>query len=244
MIELLLLAVTVVGSGVFVMSDGTTHRVRRLRAVSGFRSGPIVRWLNATFPTFTRRFTDISNGEAGGSANDASSGQGTSLHHVRDLLYAGFSPAQAWASVGVVTDSRGVPLAPSVERTLGAGIKPRPAVSNQYGRAIVAACEIALQLGSPLGPALSAVDRALCDERVALEEQAIVLAGPVTSSLLLQFLPLVGLALALILGANPLVWFVQSPAGACVGLCGIGFLVGGRAWTKRLITAARRQRES
>jgi|GEM_PF-2436927 len=244
MFALLLLAVTLVGSGVFVVSGGTAHRVRRLRAVSGFRSGPIVRWLNATFPTFTRKFTDISNGEVGGSTNDVSTGQGTSLHHVRDLLYAGFSPAQAWSSVGVVTDSRGIPLAPSLERTLGTGTKPGQAAPNQYGSAIVAACEIALQLGSPLGPALSAVDRALCDERVALEEQAVVLAGPVTSSRLLQFLPLVGLALALILGANPLGWFVQSPAGACVGVCGIGFLVGGRAWTKRLIAAARKQRES
>lgn len=69
------------------------------------------------------------------------------------------------------------------------------------------------------------------DVRVQLQAQ---LAGPRATARVLCFLPVIGLALGMLLGAQPLVWLLMTPLGwGCLAL-GILLTVTGLVWTQRI----------
>jgi len=64
------------------------------------------------------------------------------------------------------------------------------------------------------------------------------LAGPQTTARLLLALPLLGLLLGVVLGANPLEVMLSGGVGTMTFLVGALLLLAGRWWISRLVAAA------
>lgn len=112
-------------------------------------------------------------------------------------------------------------------------------------RPVLAALAACWQVSSASGSGLSAaVDRlaesarVAEDVRVQLEAQ---LAGPRATARMLATLPLIGLAMGMLLGADPLQWLLGTPPGLLCLLGGVLLTVAGMAWTSRIATAVERQ---
>lgn len=150
---------------------------------------------------------------------------------VAALLRAGAPPGAAWSrGLGVRVDPTGVPEEPGLAPAVGG---PAPA------RALVAAARLARDVGAPLGGVLDAVSARLVAEAEARAERDAALAGPRATARVLLWLPAVGVLLGWALGADPLATATGGGAGtAAVGL-GLVLLALGRAWTVRLVAAAR-----
>jgi len=99
----------------------------------------------------------------------------------------------------------------------------------------LAACwAVTAHTGSGLATALTRLaDAARIDEdvRVQLEAQ---LAGPRATARMLGFLPLVGLLLGIVLGADPVRWLLGDPIGVLCLIAGIGLTTLGLLWTGRI----------
>lgn len=106
--------------------------------------------------------------------------------------------------------------------------------------ALVAACRVAVRLGSPLADTLEHVGR----EAVAAETRAArrdaALAGPRATARLLAWLPLLGVLVASLLGADPVSTVLGGGPGAASGLVGLGVLAAGRRWIALLVRQAER----
>jgi tight adherence protein B len=99
----------------------------------------------------------------------------------------------------------------------------------------LAACwSVTEHTGSGLATALTRVaDAARLDEdvRVQLEAQ---LAGPRATARMLSFLPIIGLMLGVLLGADPVRWLLGDPIGWLCLIAGVGFTALGLVWTSRI----------
>jgi tight adherence protein B len=73
---------------------------------------------------------------------------------------------------------------------------------------------------------------------VQLEAQ---LAGPRATARMLATLPLIGLAMGMLMGADPLQWLLGTAPGLLCLLGGALLTVAGMAWTGRIATAVERQ---
>lgn len=233
--QFIVTAAALLASLEFLVGRASRHRRARIRSIRGVRGagtpGALRPWLEKTFPTVMR------SGPAESSVDGSRRGV---LQHMRDLLQVGFGQAQAWSTLGVVTDDRGIPLARSLAHALAADSGVHSADSAAHARAIVVACAVAHELGSPLAPTLAGVDRAIYDDRAASMERTVAMSGPAASARLLQLLPAVGVGLSFFLGANPLAWYVETLPGAVVATAGVTLVVVGRAWTAALISRARK----
>ncbi|MFC0040745.1 type II secretion system F family protein [Actinomadura rayongensis] len=107
------------------------------------------------------------------------------------------------------------------------------------GLRLLAACwRIGAERGGTLGSVLDGLAKALRDEQAQRQEIATQLAGPRATARLLAALPLLGLAMAAGMGADPLGFLFGSlPGGACLTL-GLSLDVTGLWWTRRLARAA------
>lgn len=150
---------------------------------------------------------------------------------VAALLRAGAPPGGAWSrALGVRVDETGVPEEAALAPAVGG---PGPA------GALVAASRLARDVGAPLGGVLEAVSATLVAEAEARAEREAALAGPRATARVLLWLPVAGVLLGWALGADPLATATDGGAGtAAVGL-GLVLLALGRAWTARLVAAAR-----
>ncbi|MHB1065916.1 MAG: type II secretion system F family protein [Candidatus Nanopelagicales bacterium] len=105
----------------------------------------------------------------------------------------------------------------------------------------LAACwEVAATSGTGLAVAverLAAATRAAEEVRVELEGQ---LAGPRSTARMLGLLPVVGLGLGTMLGADAVGWLLGTPAGWASLGTGIGLTVLGQAWTGRIAASVER----
>lgn len=61
------------------------------------------------------------------------------------------------------------------------------------------------------------------------------LAAPRATSRMLAFLPVVGVAMGYLLGADPIAWFLGSPMGALVLSIAVALTVVGTVWTRRIV---------
>ena len=99
----------------------------------------------------------------------------------------------------------------------------------------LAACwTVAAHTGSGLATAVTRLaDAARVDEdiRVQLEAQ---LAGPRATARMLGFLPVIGIVLGMMLGADPVRWLLTDPIGFICLVLGILCTVLGLAWTGRI----------
>lgn len=153
------------------------------------------------------------------------------IAQVTALLRAGAPPAAAWTrAVGVPTDAFGVPSVTALAEVVG----------EHSAVAVVGATRLAMTVGAPLAPALSSVCDALAAESEAEAERTAALAGPRTTARVLMCLPVLGLGIGIVLGAEPLVTATDGGIGTvCVAL-GLAAMATGRLWINRLVARARR----
>ncbi|MFE6968762.1 hypothetical protein [Isoptericola sp. NPDC057653] len=147
------------------------------------------------------------------------------------LLRAGAPPAAAWSrALGVPVDATGVPDAAALAPVVG---------GDRHARSVVAGAVLARDVGAPLAAVLDAVSGALVAEAEARAEREASLAGPRATARVLTGLPLLGALLGWALGADPLATALDGGAGTAAVCLGLLLLAAGRAWTGRLVAAAR-----
>lgn len=176
---------------------------------------------------------------------------------VASLLRAGSSPAQAWwQGAQVRVDDRAVPhLDALTQQFLGAhadtgsaGIGRRRSSADakaaaQQAAGIVAACTVAQQTGAPLAPVLETVARSVVLAEQGRTEREAALAGPRSTARVLGWLPVLGIALGVVLGADPISFLLGSPLGLVTAAAGFALMAVGRRWIRHLIARARRAGE-
>ncbi len=116
----------------------------------------------------------------------------------------------------------------------------RPATTAQAGVwSSVAACiETAEASGSPLAGVLDRVAAQLEADADAAAARAVALAGPRATAQVLSVLPLAGLGLGMLMGADPLGVLLSTPLGSLCLAVGGALTVAGRSWSARLVRSA------
>ncbi|WP_180967219.1 type II secretion system F family protein [Zhihengliuella halotolerans] len=103
---------------------------------------------------------------------------------------------------------------------------------------VVWCLELSERTGAPLAGLLERVAEQLEAEQDLGRARATALAGPRTTNRMLALLPAFGLALATLLGADPVAVLTGHPAGQAALVAGVGLWAGHWWWTRRLLRAA------
>ncbi|MDQ0375168.1 type II secretion system F family protein [Cellulomonas humilata] len=179
-------------------------------------------------------------------------------------LRAGAAPGEAWSrALGMP----GAGPAPSVDALLTATGRPArlrfPTLSElrgrttsrgrraafrgcaedgavQRARAVLAATRLADELGAPLAGVLDRIAFAVAADEEADGERRAALAGPRSTAQVLAWLPLLGVALGALLGADPVAVVLSGGLGTASAVLGVTMLLLGRWWTAALLTRAGR----
>lgn len=106
--------------------------------------------------------------------------------------------------------------------------------------AVVAAARTAHELGAPLAAMLQHVTESLAADAAERDDVEAALAGPRATARVLAWLPLLGVGLGALLGADPVGVLLGGGLGSVAGLTGLVLLVVGRRWTSRLLARAAR----
>jgi tight adherence protein B len=131
------------------------------------------------------------------------------------------------------------PVAPGAAVAVRSGADVATALERDAGastlmRGVAACWSVAQGSGAGLAAALlSLADSARAAEAVRRELHA-GLAEPRATALVLAALPLVGLAMGVALGADPLAWLLGTAAGNAVLAVGIALECAGAAWAWRI----------
>ncbi|MDX5399045.1 MAG: type II secretion protein F [Actinomycetes bacterium] len=165
--------------------------------------------------------------------NRAEPDVGAYVAEVATRLRSGVSTREAWdrtalrwgLRAGVGDD--GVPYAL-------ADLPPGAAVAGAR-----AAARLAAELGSPLADMLDACADGLTRAEENEAARRIALAGPVASARLLAALPVVGLALGTLIGADPIGQLLGGGLGSAAGVAGVLLMGVGARWSRGLVAAAR-----
>lgn len=181
-------------------------------------------WLTRLFPTFfpPSKPPDDAQGEA-------------LLHQMAGLLRAGMPVEVAWESLGVRTVEDGLPKDTDLVRVLDAN--PTPDTFRQ-AQGVVVACKLAHELGIPLAQLLIVVAGTVEDSQRSIAQREQALAGPAATGRVLIMLPVIGVVLGALLGAQPLNWLLGEPAGWLCLAAGVVLLIVGRQWTAHLMRKA------
>lgn len=151
------------------------------------------------------------------------------ITQVAALLRAGAPPGAAWRrAAGVRVDSAGVPDQMALSGLFG----------GEAAVAMTAATRLAGSLGAPLATVLHATGKVLTAEAEAAAERAAIMAGPQTTARVLLCLPLLGLAIGWLLGADPIGAAFGGGVATVSMLAGLALMLVGRAWIARLIASA------
>jgi tight adherence protein B len=174
----------------------------------------------------TRRWT-----RAGMASHDAAPDTGHVITQVSSTLRAGASPATAWHQVGVVCDNEELPTSEGLGQA-GVGASQR--------QAVIAACRLARDVGTPLAPVLDAIADVIGAEVELAGERGSAMAGPRASARVLTWLPVLGLALGAGMGADPVAVLFGGGVGTLAMVSGGTLLWTGRRWTTGLVRTAQR----
>ncbi|MGN6272393.1 MAG: type II secretion system F family protein [Protaetiibacter sp.] len=165
------------------------------------------------------------------------------VHRLAILLAAGLDPLgavralepapRALAAASACAGPLEVP-----DAVIAAASGEADAVRRAWG--LLAACwAVAAESGAPLAGTLErAADavRALADADRQVE---LALAGPLATARVVALLPLAGVGMAFLVGADPLGVVFGTVPGALAAVLGVGALLLGRRWNHRLIASAR-----
>lgn len=106
---------------------------------------------------------------------------------------------------------------------------------NDRVAAHLAACwQVGTTTGARLADIIENLARAERDAAEARVELRASLAGPKATARMLAFLPLLGVGLGYLLGADPITWFFSDPLGLPMVIAGAVFTGAGVVWTRRI----------
>lgn len=164
------------------------------------------------------------------------------------LLRIGATPHSCFAHLARAHegDQLGPPLH-RVARAIELGTRPQrailhhtgalPAETAQVFEGLAAAWHVAETSGAALGDVLETLAQGARDGVDARRERDVALAGPRATVSVLSWLPLIGLGLGALIGADLLAVFTGSPWGAATMAGGTALLLLGRWWMNRMLTA-------
>jgi len=155
-------------------------------------------------------------------------------------LAAGSRPAAALAAAALVAPNHASGLA-AASAAAGTGADPAAVLLAAVDlEPLGHAWRVAAISGAPMADVLARVAADLADLEQQHRAVAVALAGPRSSAGLLAGLPVVGIALGVAMGAEPLPFLLGTPPGRV--LCGAGVLLDalGVMWTQRLMRRAQR----
>ncbi|MDR1186134.1 MAG: hypothetical protein LBK95_01550 [Bifidobacteriaceae bacterium] len=109
-----------------------------------------------------------------------------------------------------------------------------------FAGAVVAVHRVAVRAGASTATLLACISGALAEAQETSDALIAAMAGPKSSARLLQFLPLLGIALGMGMGAEPLQVLFGGGAGTVALAVGLGLLAAGKVWTDVLIRRASR----
>ena len=158
------------------------------------------------------------------------------------LLSAGVAPASAWRFVAETSGST-VPTAAAGRADVAGAIVEAsmdlPELERQGWRGLAAAWAVATDAGAPLAATLREYAGALRSLADAQRDAATALASPRATARLVLALPFVGLGFGALMGFDTLSVLFATPVGwSCLAVGG-GLLLAARAWSGRLMRAAR-----
>ena len=153
------------------------------------------------------------------------------------LLQAGLAPGAAWRYLA--RDDADAEAVVAAAATAGTGIPAAIAARGPSWEPVAAAWAIAERAGAPLSGTLRAIAAALREADDCRDEVRIALAEPAATARLMSWLPLVAVGLGMLMGFDPLGIMLASPVGLGCAVAGAVLMLGARAWTGRLVRAAR-----
>ena len=101
-------------------------------------------------------------------------------------------------------------------------------------RSLAACWQVGLNSGAGLGTSIAQLYIALRAQQEVRTHLEAELAGPRATAVTLGFLPVIGIGLGYILGAEPLTWFLSGLFGLGTLLVGVGLTLSGLWWTSRI----------
>jgi tight adherence protein B len=159
-------------------------------------------------------------------------------------LRAGAAPGEAWSRA---TGSAPVGPVPTAGDLLRATTRParwpsraRDGDAAQRVRAVLAAARLSDELGAPLAGVLERIASAVAADEEAEGERRAALAGPRSTAQVLAWLPVLGVGLGALLGADPVAVMLYGWLGTVSALLGVSLLLLGRWWTAALLARAGR----
>lgn len=105
-------------------------------------------------------------------------------------------------------------------------------------RGAAAVWRVAERTGAPVSPTLAALSAAMRAGADADRASAVALAGPAASARIVLVLPLVGVALGAVTGADTLRVLMLTPVGWGCMLAATALVIGGRRWSSRMVQRA------
>ncbi|HEX5533874.1 MAG TPA: type II secretion system F family protein [Actinomycetales bacterium] len=174
-----------------------------------------------------------------------------SVAELAALLKAGLPPTQAWQHVasgaqpgrgwdGVITAAAGVA---SVGGDVAAAIRhATDGCSDQFevtaGLGLAAAWQVADRTGAPTADVLHRLADSMRSEADARGARGAAMAGPQATSRVLTWLPLGGLAIGQLIGADPVAVLLGTGVGRVCLVLGACLAAAGAVWTRRLVRSA------
>lgn len=147
------------------------------------------------------------------------------------------------APIGVVELARasGWRAARGGRRGVGAAVRarsPRVRAVRRAAEDLVAACRLSATIGAPLASILDVVAEGLEEAEAQEEARRVAAQGARTSARVLRALPLLGIAVAQVMGAHPLERFVDGGFGTMMAVTGACLLIASRIVSESLIARA------
>jgi tight adherence protein B len=106
----------------------------------------------------------------------------------------------------------------------------------------LAACwQVGESTGAGLAEAVDRLARAARLDEETRSQLAAHLAGPRATARVLAGLPVVGIGLGVMLGADPLAWLLGTPLGWCCLALGVLLSAAGMAWTGAIVRGVERR---
>lgn len=180
------------------------------------------------------------------------------LRQFSALLISGRGEAQAWKDLRhtwrsrdpdhplaqvsaqiTASEASGAGAAEGLRRYVSIHSASDPELTRLLNR-LVAVTTLSEQTGAPLSGLVEQLADSVDESAELASAVETATAGPKLTQLILTLLPLGGLALGHIMGADPLATLLGSAMGlACLG-AGLMFLTAGRLWSRRMIAVVTR----
>lgn len=176
------------------------------------------------------------------------------LRQFSALLVSGRGEGQAWADLRrtwrsrdpdhplvhvsthiAASEASGSGTAEGIRRYVAMNSEADPELTRLLNR-LVAVTALSEQTGAPLSSLVEQLADSVDESAELAAAVNTATAGPKLTQMILSLLPLGGLALGQLMGAEPLTTLLGSSIGIACLSAGLAFLVTGRLWSRRMIS--------